>query len=240
MTTSDTFLNGRVIVRQPENGFRAGLDAVMLAAAVPEGATALELGAGAGTASLCLAARLPSISITGIEIDRDLVQLANENAAANGMQARVRFSVANVFALPLEFKREYDCVLINPPFHGEGQASPDADRARALMDEGALGDWLQAGLKRVISGGTLTVILRTDRLNEALTALPLTGASVLPLWPKAGEPARRVLVQVRKGSGAAFRLLPGLILHNNSGAYTRDADAILRGEAALALGVPRL
>ena len=238
--SAETFLAGRVIVRQPENGFRAGLDAVMLAAAVPEGATALELGAGAGTASLCLAARLPSISITGIEIDRDLVQLANENAAANGMQARVRFSVANVFALPLEFKREYDCVLINPPFHGEGQASPDADRARALMDEGALGDWLQAGLKRVISGGALTAILRADRLNEALAALPLMGASVLPLWPKAGEPARRVLVQVRKGSGAAFRLLPGLILHNNSGAYTRDADAILRGEAALALGVPRL
>jgi len=60
-----------VIVRQPETGFRAGLDAVMLAAAVPDGATALELGAGAGTASLCLAARLPSIAITGIEIDRE-------------------------------------------------------------------------------------------------------------------------------------------------------------------------
>jgi tRNA1Val (adenine37-N6)-methyltransferase len=238
--SGEKFLGGRVTVRQSENGFRAGLDAVMLAAAVPEGGTALELGAGAGTASLCLAARLPSIAITGIEIDRDLVQLANENAAANDVQARVRFSAANVFALPLEFKREYDCVLINPPFHGEGQVSPDADRARALMDEGALRDWLQAGLKRVISGGTLTAILRADRLNEALTALPLTGASVLPLWPKAGEPARRVLVQVRKGSGAAFRLLPGLILHNNSGAYTPDADAILRGEAALALGVPRL
>lgn len=240
MTTSDTFLNGRVTVRQPETGFRAGLDAVMLAAAVPKGATALELGAGAGTASLCLAARFPSMAITGIEIDPDLVQLASDNAAANDMQARVRFAVANIFALPLEFKREYDCVLINPPFHGEGRPSPDPGRARALMDEGALGDWLQAGLKRVISGGTLTAILRADRLNEALAALPLTGVSALPLWPKAGEPARRVLVQARKGSGAAFCLLPGLILHDASGAYTREADAILRGQAALALGVPRL
>src|SRR3569832_1863017 len=79
VSASDKFLNGRVIVRQPETGFRAGLDAVMLAAAVPGGATALELGTGAGTASLCLAARLTSITITGIEIDRDLVQLANGN-----------------------------------------------------------------------------------------------------------------------------------------------------------------
>ena len=240
MSAPDTFLNGRVVVRQPETGFRAGLDAVMLAAAVPDGANALELGAGAGTASLCLAARLTSIAITGIEIDRDLVRLANDNAAANAMQDRVRFAAANAFALPLEFKRDYDCVLINPPFHGEGQASPEPSRVRALMDDGTLSDWLQAGLKRTISGGTFTAILRADRLNEALSALPLTGVSVLPLWPKAGEPAKRILIQLRKGSGAPFRLLPGLILHDGSGAYTPDADAILRGKAALALGVPRL
>jgi tRNA1Val (adenine37-N6)-methyltransferase len=240
VNASDTFLDGRVIVRQPEKGFRAGLDAVMLAAAVPEGANALELGAGAGTASLCLAARQISMTITGIEIDRALVQLANDNAVANDMQDRVRFAAANAFALPLEFKREYDCVLVNPPFHGQGQASPDPDRARALMDGGALTDWLLAGLKRTISGGTFTAILRADRTNEALAALPLTGVCVLPLWPRAGESAKRVLVQVRKGSNTIFRLLPGLILHDDSGAYTPQADAILRGQAALALGVPRL
>lgn len=238
--SAERFLNGRVIVRQPEQGFRAGLDAVMLAAAVPEGASALELGAGAGTASLCLAARFTSMTITGIEIDPELVRLANDNAAANRMEDRVRFAAANIFALPPEFKREYDCVLINPPFHGEGQSSPDPARTRSLMDDGALANWLTAGLKRTMSGGTLTIILRADRLNEALVTLPLTGACVLPLWPKRGEPARRVLIQLRKGSGAAFRLLPGLTLHDNSGAYTPEADAILRGEAALALGVPRL
>ena len=233
---SERFLGGRVIARQPETGFRAGLDAVMLAAAVPEGATALELGAGAGTASLCLAARLKTIAVTGLEIDPELVQLANENAAANRMGDRVRFSAANIFALPLEFKREFDCVFLNPPFHGEGQAPPDPGRARALMDEGSLPGWLEAGMKRAISGGTMTAILRADRLNEALAALPLTGVSALPLWPRAGEAARRVVVQARKGSGAPFRLLPGLVLHEETGAYTAAADAILRSESPLALG----
>jgi tRNA1Val (adenine37-N6)-methyltransferase len=233
---SETFLNGKVIVRQPETGFRAGLDAVMLAAAVPEGTTALELGAGAGTASLCLAARLKSIVITGLEIDPGLVRLANDNAAANHMSDRVRFSTANIFALPLEFKRDHDCVLLNPPFHGEGQMPPDPGRARALMDEGTLPAWLEAGMKRVISGGTLTAILRADRLNEALATLPLTGVTTLPLWPRIGETARRVIVQARKGSKAPFRLLPGLVLHDGTGAYTPAADAILRGESALALG----
>ena len=232
---AERFLGGKIIVSQPENGFRAGLDAVMLAAAVPEGRHALELGAGAGTASLCLAARQAQISVTGIEIDPALVKLANENAAANGMTERVRFIAADVFALPSEFKREYDAVLMNPPFHGEGQSSPDPSRARALMDQGALRDWLEAGAKRTVSGGSFTAILRADRLNEALAALPETGVVVYPLWPKAGEPARRVLVQLRKGGRTPFRLLPGLILHEASGAYTGEADAVLRGEAPLAL-----
>jgi tRNA1(Val) A37 N6-methylase TrmN6 len=238
--TAERFLGGKIIVRQPENGFRAGLDAVMLAAAVPDASNAFELGAGAGTASLCLAARLPGISITGIEIDPALVKLANENAAANAMDKRVRFVAADIFALPPEWKREYDAVLMNPPFHGEGQSSPDPGRARALMDKGTLRDWLEAGLKRTVSGGSFTTILRADRLNEALAALPETGVTVFPLWPKAGEAARRVLIQVRKGAGTPFRLLPGLILHDASGAYTQEADAILRCEAALALVGTRL
>lgn len=238
--TAEQFLGGKIIVAQPGNGFRGGLDAVMLAAAVPGGAQALELGAGAGTASLCLAARLLEISISGIEIDPALCALANENAAANGMEARVRFITADIFALPLEWKREFEAVLMNPPFHGEDQVSPDPSRARALMDHGALRDWLEAGLKRTVSDGSFTAIVKADRVPEALAALPETGVCVFPLWPKAGKPARRVLVQVRKGSRAPFRLLAGLILHDASGAYTSHADAILRGEAALALGGTRL
>ena len=236
----ERFLNGKVIVRQAENGFRAGLDAVMLAAAVPDAANVFELGAGAGTASLCLAARLSGIAITGIEIDPALAALANENAAANGMDKRVRFVAADIFALPLEWKREYDAVYVNPPFHGEGQTSPDPARARALMDKGTLRDWLETGLKRTVSGGSFTAILRADRLNEALAALPEAGVAVFPLWPRAGEAAKRVLIQVRKGARTPFCLLPGLILHQASGAYTPEADAILRGEAALALVGTRL
>ena len=233
--TVDKFLGGKVVIAQSETGFRAGLDAVMLAAAVPGVMTALELGAGAGTASLCLATRLTAATVTGIEIDPALVTLANENAAANGMERRVTFATADIFALPPEWKREFEAVLMNPPFHGEGQSSPDPSRARALMDNRSLRGWLEAGLKRTVSGGSFTSILRADRLNEALAALPEAGVTAFPLWPKAGEAARRVVVQVRKGSRAPFRLLPGLILHQESGAYTPEADAILRGEAALAL-----
>ncbi len=151
------------------------------------------------------------------------------------MDRRVRFVAADIFALPPDLKLEYDVVLMNPPFHGEGQSSPDPARARALMDEGSLRDWLEAGLKRCVSGGSFTAILGPTGSTRPWRALPETGVTAFPLWPRPGEAARRVLVQVRKGARAPFRLLPGLILHDSSGAYTPEADAILRGEGALAL-----
>ncbi|MEI9989651.1 MAG: DUF2007 domain-containing protein [Rhizomicrobium sp.] len=236
--SEDRFLGGKLVVRQFRDGFRAGLDAVMLAAAVPagEGDEILELGSGAGTASLCLAARVPGARLTGAEIESELVTLANRNATANGMGERAVFVTVDALDLPADMKRDYDHVLCNPPFHGgEGETSPDAARVLAMQDNGTLPDWLAAGLKRTISGGTFTAILRADRLGEALAALPRTGVRVFPLWPRDGEPAKRVIVQATKGSRAPLALLHGLVLHEADGSYTAAADAVLRGETGLDL-----
>jgi tRNA1(Val) A37 N6-methylase TrmN6 len=212
----------------------------MLAAAVPAraGDEVLELGAGVGTASLCLAARVVGSLVFGAEIDPALAALANANARANG--ARAWFDAANVFDLPESLKREFAHVLCNPPFHGEaGEASPDPAKDRALRG-GRLGDWLVAGVKRTKVGGTFTTIIRADRLSEALSHLPARGVSILPLWPRERMPAKRVIVQVLKGSGAAPALLPGLVLHGSDGRYTQEADAVLRDGASLALDLGRL
>ena len=237
---TDTFLDGRVKVTQLDSGFRSGLDAVMLAAAVParDGDSALELGAGSGAAGLCLEARVPGVVITGVERDAELAALAQQNAQVNKAQAH--FISADIFALPPELKRDFDQVFANPPFHGEGQASPDTARAAALMDDGRLGDWLKLGLQRTVSGGYFTAILRADRLNEALAALPEKGVAAFPLFSRAGESPKRVIVQARKGSKAPFALLPGLVLHQPDGSWTPEADAVLRRGGALALSGARL
>jgi tRNA1(Val) A37 N6-methylase TrmN6 len=240
--SNERFLGGRVCVRQSETGFRAGLDAVMLAAAVPGGdgpdsdREVLELGAGAGTASLCLAARLTAVRVLGLEIDLGLVTLAGANAEANGMAERVTFSVADIFDLPACYRRSFNHVLCNPPFHGdEGQAAPDPARARALQDGGALPGWLEVGLKRTVSGGTFTIILRADRLGEALAALPDRGVTVFPLWPRAGVAAKRVILQARQGSRAPLAVAAGLVLHREDGSYTVEADAVLRDGRGLGI-----
>jgi len=236
-TSEDRFLGGAVLVRQKLSGFRAGLDAVILAAAVPAlaGEDVLELGSGAGTASLCLARRVPA-RLKGMEIDPELVALAQDNARENGLSERVSFVTADIFALPVCFRKPFDHVFCNPPFHDEaGEAPPDAARARALQDGGKLSGWLTAGMKRTVSGGSFTTILRADRLGEALAALPDRGVTVFPLWPKAGVAAKRVILQACQGSRTPVQMLAGLVLHEADGKYTAEADAVLRGGAALPL-----
>jgi tRNA1Val (adenine37-N6)-methyltransferase len=235
--SDDRFLDGRITVRQPETGFRSGLDAVMLAAAVPAraGDAVLELGSGAGTASLCLAARVEGCAITGVEIDGALTDLATANAHDNGLPAR--FVTADVFDLPADLRRDFTHVFCNPPFHGgDGETSPDPARARALQDGGKLGDWLVLGLKRTVSNGSFTTILRADRLGEALAALPQTGVTVFPLWPKPGMAAKRMILTVWKDSRSPLVFHPGLVLHESNGAYTEAAEDVLRGGKALDLG----
>lgn len=234
---SQTFLDGRVVAEQPESGFRSGTDAVMLAAAVPamSGQSILELGAGSGAASLCLVHRVPGLALTGVEIDADMAALAARNAGT-----RARMLRADIFDLPADLKRDFDHVFANPPFHEGGQQSPDPARARALSDGGSLGQWLSTGLQRTVSGGFFTAIIRADRAPEALAALGQKGINLLPLWPRAGMPAKRAILLARKGSKAPFHLLSGLVLHEADGRYTDETQAILRDGCALAMEEGRL
>lgn len=241
-TTENAFLGGKVRARQFSVGFRSGLDAVLLAAAVTakRGRKILELGSGAGVAALCLAARVPECEITGVEIDARLVELANQNAAANSMGGRVRFVEADALKLPRELRSEYDQVMCNPPFHREGcEVSPDEARSRALQDYGRFPQWIETGVKRTGPKGSFTTVMRADRLAEALAILPPRGVTVFPLWPKPNIPAKRVLVRLKRGDRTPLVLLPGLVLHQEDGCYTPETEAILRDGAPLEIAESR-
>jgi tRNA1(Val) A37 N6-methylase TrmN6 len=224
-------------IAQPKRGFRAGHDTVLLAASVPAepGSRVLELGAGAGVASLCLAARIPGATVLGIEVVTDLVALANENAARNGMASRVRFEMGDV--LQPDRLGPFDHAFFNPPFYpASGQESPTAARDRATRDADlALPEWMGAALSAVVDGGTVTAIVRADRAAELLSAAQGLAAILFPLFPHAGEGPKRTIVQVLKGRAGPLRTAAGLVLHQANGRNTDTAEAVLRAGTALRL-----
>jgi len=236
--TEDTLLGGAIVLRQPKRGFRVAIDTVLLAAAVPArtGETVFEPGAGCGAAALCLARRT-GCRVVGIEPQADLVALAAENARRNGLDSRVTVLAGAIGApLPAGATGPFDHAMANPPYQpaGQGTRPPDAAKAAAhVEDEADLDAWVAAMLAPLKPKGTLTLIHRADRLDAVLVALGARagGVAVFPLWPRTGEPARRVVVRARKGVRTPLVLAAGLTLHEADGRYTAEADAVLRGAA---------
>jgi len=239
--SDDGFLGGRLRILQPETGFRAAIDSVMLPAAVdPEnGLDILDAGIGAGVASLCLLARVPAFRVSGIEIDTALAGLARLNAERNGFAIDV---VCGDLLRPARAAAaRFDQVMTNPPYFESGQGTaPRSARAgsRVMLaghDSTALKSWIAACLHVLRPGGVLTLIHRAERGEEILAAFGdrAGNAEVFPLWPRPGEPARRILVRARLGGTAPPRRLAGLTLHGAAEKYTAQAEAILRHGAGL-------
>ncbi len=243
--TEDALLGGRVRLRQPATGFRAAIDPVLLAAAVPAaaGESVLDVGAGVGAAALCLAARIGDCRVFGIEIQQDLVRVAGENVALNALTGRVDIVTGDLTRPPPRLAAgAFDHVMANPPYHEAGRVdrSPDAGKAAASIETvGGLAEWVGFCLAMVRRGGSVSFVHRADRLDALLARLsPRAGAIVVfPLWPDAAgsQPAKRVIVQARKGLATPLRLARGLALHADGGGYTAQAEAILRDGAALEL-----
>ena len=241
--TDDGFLGQRLRILQPRLGYRAATDPVLLAAAVPaqSGHSVLELGSGAGVASLCLATRVPGLGLTALERQPAYAALARMNATRNAIALIV--TEGDLAVMPDALRRPFDHVLANPPYFsaGDGTAAADAGREAALREDTPLAVWIDAATRRLAPGGWLTMIHLAARLPDLLATLDgrLGSLSVLPLAPRPGRPASRVILRARKGGRAAFRLLTPMVLHDGTAhdgdrdSFTAEARAVLRDGADL-------
>ncbi len=230
---------------QPRNGFRAGLDSVLLGASVPQGTKKLlDLGAGTGAAGLVALALNRADSAVLAERDSQALALAQDNIASNGLAGRAEAVAVDVTA-KADLRRAagladngHDIVIANPPFFavGKGTLAKKADRADARhMEAGELDLWMRCAASCAKAGGAAIVIYPSEGLTELLAAFATRfGAiAILPLAPRPGAAATRVLVRGMKGSRAPLTLLATRFLHGPEGnGFAPQFDAILRGKAA--------
>jgi tRNA1(Val) A37 N6-methylase TrmN6 len=242
----DAFLGGRIRLRQPRRGHRAGTDAVLLAAIVAsrQGETVYDLGAGVGAVGLAIAAR-SGARVVFVEREPVLAALCRENIALNRLDGRARVIEADLLA-PAAERRESglvpesaDCVVTNPPFLEEGRGRHSPNSLRALAHElpaDGLERWIASAAGLLRPKGRLALIHRADALAACLAHLArgFGAVAIRPVHPGPDEPAIRILVTATKGSRAPSRLLPGLVLHDAAGAFTPEAEALHRGERLLA------
>ena len=247
--TGDYFLGDKLRVLQPAKGYRAGIDAVLLAATARAGSPVgpiLDVGAGAGTVGLCVATRLGDARVVLVEREPVLAALARQNIAANSMTDRVSVIEADITqTLTPDHARDLPAnyfahVLANPPFHDEGRgtrADHDLKACAHAMPETGLDAWVRFMARMASPGGRATMIHKAEALPRILDAFDgrFGAVKVCPIYARHGEPAIRVLVEGVKGSRAPMTVQPGIVLHGTAHAFTDAIDAILRHGAALAM-----
>lgn len=236
--TQDAFLGGKLHLWQPRQGYRAGVDPVLLAASVPAkaGQYVLDLGCGVGAAALCLGARVPGLCLTGIEREAQYAELARRNG--------LDVFCADLTDMPQVLRdQSFDHVLANPPYFDRraGHRAKDAGREAALGIDTPLSAWVGAAASRLRHKGYLHMIHRAERVPDLLAAAEgaLGSPELWPICPRNGKPAELVIFRARKNGKADFRLHAPVILHTGTRhvadleSYTPEIQAVLREGAAL-------
>lgn len=242
--TRDAFLGGALTVSQPRNGFRAGLDSVLLGAAVSAGCrTLLDMGCGAGTAGLVALVHAPEMTGTLVDQNAEMLALASSNLSDNGLSVRARLLTVDVTAKGSVRHaaglgdNAHDAVIANPPFFSDGTLADDAGRAGSRhMDATALDLWIKTAAGCAAPGGEAIFIYPAASLGPLLAGFEqrFGGLTILPLSPRPGAAASRVLIRGVKGSRAPLTLLASRPLHGEDGrGFAPEFDAIFRGSARL-------
>ncbi len=237
--TRDAFLDGRLNLSQPRTGFRAGLDSVVLGAAVaPASRLVLDVGSGTGAAALVALVAAPFRSAVLVDNDPEVLSLAHQNIAENGFAEMARtqlLDAASAAALPTD---HFTSVIANPPYFTQGRGTSATTRGQQAreMADGGLERWSKFAVGHVAPGGEVIFIHVAERLADLLSAFaPRLGAiTVLPLASRPGRAASRILVRGIKGSRAPLQLLATRAVHADEGpGYTPEFEEILRGRAQL-------
>jgi tRNA1(Val) A37 N6-methylase TrmN6 len=248
--TVDAFHRGKFHLIQPSaKGHRSGVDAMMLASAVPDdfkGCIA-DLGAGAGAAGLAVLSRCAGAMATLIERSELMAECARlslalpENSLFSGRCSIVQADVTSTGkarAAAGIHDSSFDFAIMNPPFNeARDRATPDALKAEAhVMTEGMLEQWIRTAAAIVKPGGSVAVIARPASMLELLTALKRRFGSlvILPVQPRPQEAAIRIIIRGVKGSRAGLSVHPALIMHHETGnGFTERATAINNGTTSL-------
>ena len=248
-TSIDAFHRDGFEVIQPKaSGYRSGMDALLLAAAVPRNAVGIlaDLGAGSGVAGFAALNLNADLDLLAVEKNPQLVELANKSLLLEKnkvLRTRTKVIVADVTANAAARSKaglEPESVahaIMNPPYNPITMRPPrDPVKAEAFMiGEGGIDAWFRTAASIIRPGGTLTLIYRTEQLGDVLACMQgrFGGLEILPLHSRADEPSKRLIVRGTRGSRAPLAVLPGFVLHRDDGSFSSEAELVFEGKSRI-------
>ena len=222
--------NGLQII-QKTDGFCFGMDAVLLSgfASVKPGERALDLGTGTGIIPLLLSAKTKGDHFTGLEIQTEIMKMAQRSVALNGLEKKIDIIQGDIKEASRIFgAASFDVVTSNPPYMNDSHGLKNPDLPKAIARHEVLcnlEDVVRAAASALRPGGRLYMVHRPRRLIEILMAMKsqkLEPKRMKFVHPFADKDANMVLIEAVRGGGAWLKLEPPVIVYKEPGVYTDE------------------
>lgn len=233
--TIDELLNGRLKVLQKKKGYRFSLDALLLAHFIRlrRNDSLLDMGTGSGVLALITAMRRPDVRVAGIDIQQDMVAMAQRSAALNALEDRVTFRTGDIRSIRGDFEGEsFDAVVVNPPYRklNSGRINPRGEKALARHElRGTLSDFLEAASYLLKPGGRIFIVYPARRMASLIAgmrAFALEPKRCRIIHSRSDTDGVFVLAEGCKGGGEELEILPPLVIYTEKGEYTEAMKEI--------------
>ena len=225
--TKDYLLDGKIIYFQPKDGYRSGIEPIILASqAKASDLNILDLGAGCGPISLILAYRFPNSNIIGIEKNNIHYNLALKNKKENNV-INLKYFNKDVGQFHGQFDNFFDLILTNPPFFFENaviKSSIPSIRDAKYITKKKLDLWFQSLFTYLSPNGKAYIINRYDNLEymRSFFSKLLCKLTITPLLSFEGSKPKNVLISIKKNEKYVEKIENDFIIHTNSSEYSKD------------------
>ena len=190
----------------------------------------IDFGTGCGVIPLILAYRWPGLSVTGLEVQPALAELARQNVAANELIDLIKIVEGDVRDVGKYFEGiSFDRVVCNPPYRPLGAARPNPDPEQAVARHeimASLPDVITAVVWLLVDGGKVDLIYPEERSGEVLEALRQKGLAprrLQKIYSYPDGPCRLFLVEGVKGGREKLEVLPPFYVQRGpEGGYTPE------------------
>ena len=229
--STDTFFNGKIKIRQNRSGYRFSIDAVLLASHAGKcpGSRILDLGTGCGIISLIIAYRNPQLTVYGIEVQKELSDIATINVKSNNMENQITILCQDMKELNCNMiSGPVDMIVSNPPYWkvSSGRMNPDQQRAIARHEiKATLFDVIGTACRILRTSGRIVMVYSSDRLTDIITQMRsfnIEPKFLRSIHSSENSEAKLILVEGIKGSRPGITIASPLIIYHKDGSYTNE------------------
>ena len=222
-------------IYQDKSKFCFGIDAVLLAdyAKGIHGKKICDLCTGNGIIPILLAGIIKAQEIHGIELQKDIADLAKESVTLNNLNDRIKIFEGNLKdATSILEKNTYDAVTVNPPYMKNDSTIKENPISIARQEiHCTLEDVIKSSADLLKSNGKFFMIHRPNRLGEIFILLEkynLGARRIRLVQPKKTKKPTMVLLEAEKCLHPELIVEPALTVYKDSGIYTEEINEIYR------------